>query len=92
MYDYTKSRTASFMNESFTIAYGGGVVQGNMIKETVSIGGLTFDNVSMGIANATSPYFQEQPYVGLLGLGPQSTSGMIFSLAAWCRASNSLPI
>ena len=77
MYDYTKSRTVSSMNESFIIGYGGGVVGGHMITETVTIGGLRFDNVPMGIANTTSPYFVEQPFVGLLGLGPQPTYGMM---------------
>lgn len=48
-----------------------------MITETVSIGGLTFKNVSMGIANSTSTYFREQSYVGILGLGPQPTYGMV---------------
>ncbi|KAF6235426.1 hypothetical protein HO173_006622 [Letharia columbiana] len=72
-YDYTKSRTVSPVNESFTVAYGGGLVTGRVIEETVTIGGLTFNNVSMGIANASSPYFLEQPSIGLLGLGPQPT-------------------
>lgn len=77
MYDYTKSRTVRSMNESFIAGYGGGVVGGHMITETVTIGGLTFENVPMGIANATSPYFVEQPFIGLLGLGPQPTYGMM---------------
>lgn len=76
-YDYTKSRTVSPVNETFTVAYGGGLVTGRVIEETVKIGGLTFNNVLMGIANASSPYFLEQPSIGLLGLGPQPTYGMI---------------
>ena len=59
------------MNKGFAITYGGGVVTGTMITDTVTIGGLTFDNVPMGIGNTTSPYFLGQPFVGLLGLGPQ---------------------
>lgn len=77
MYDYTKSRTAGAVNGSFIVAYGGGVVEGQLITETVTVGGLTFNNVSMGVANSTSPYFSEQPYVGLWGLGPQATYGRI---------------
>ena len=78
MYTYTKSSTGrrSPVNESFAIEYGGGSVRGAMITETVAIAGLTFHNVSMGVANYTSPYFQEQPSIGLLGLGPQPTYGM----------------
>lgn len=76
MYDYRKSRTVSLVNETFTVAYGGGVVRGRVVTETVTIGGLTFNNVPMGIANASAPYFLEQPYIGLLGLGPQPTYGM----------------
>lgn len=77
MYNYTKSRTAGAVNGSFIIGYGGGVVGGHLITETVTVGELTFNNVSMGIANSTSPYFLEQPFIGLLGLGPQLTYGMI---------------
>lgn len=77
MYDYRKSRTVSPVNETFISGYGGGVVRGRVITETVTIGGLTFNSVPMGIANASSPYFLDQPYIGLLGLGPQPTYGMI---------------
>lgn len=91
-YDYTKSRTVSPVNESFTVAYGGGLVTGRVIEETVTIGGLTFNNVSMGIANASSPYFLEQPSIGLLGLGPQPTYGMIAPVALWCFGSNSVAV
>lgn len=77
IYDYTKSRTVSPLDRSFVVGYGGGGVGGQMVTETVSIGGLTFKNVSMGIANSTSPYFREQSFVGVLGLGPQPTYGMI---------------
>lgn len=77
MYDYTKSRTVRLVNHTFVVTYGGGVVGGHMITETVTLGGLTFDNVSMGIANRSSPYFLEQPSIGLLGLGPQPTYGTL---------------
>ena len=77
MYDYKKSLTVSPVNENFVIGYGEGTVQGRVITETVTIGGLTFNNVPMGIANASSPYFLDQPYIGLLGLGPQPTYGKI---------------
>ena len=77
IYDYTKSRTVSLLDRSFVVGYGGGGVGGQRVTETVSIGGLTFKNVSMGIANSTSAYFREQSYVGILGLGPQPTYGMI---------------
>ena len=71
------------MNESFfTIEYGGGLVRGQMITETVTIAGLTFHNVSMGVANYTSPFFQQQPSIGLLGLGPQPTYGTVL-LMVW---------
>lgn len=80
MYDYTRSRTVSPMKGSFVAGYGGGVAGGHMITETVSIGGLTFKKVPMGIANSTSPYFLEQSYIGLLGLGPQPTYGMVPSM------------
>lgn len=50
-----------------------------MITETATIGGLTFSNVSMGIANSSTPFFLEQPYIGVLGLGPQPTNGMMLS-------------
>ncbi|CAD6567777.1 MAG: hypothetical protein ASARMPREDX12_009454 [Alectoria sarmentosa] len=73
MYDYTKSRTVSPVDETFVVGYGEGLVRGHVITETVTIGGLTFKNVPMGIANLSSPYFLEQPYIGLLGLGPQPT-------------------
>ncbi|KAM0797911.1 aspartic peptidase domain-containing protein [Usnea florida] len=75
MYTYSNSSTGRLSpgNESFTIEYGGGLVQGSMITETVAIAGLTFHNVSMGVANYTSPFFQQQPSIGLLGLGPQPT-------------------
>lgn len=84
MYAYTKSSTGrlSPTNESFTIEYGGGLVRGHMITETVDIAGLTFHNVSMGVANYTSPFFQQQPSIGLLGLGPQATYGMVL-LVVW---------
>lgn len=85
-YDYTKSRTVRQMNDSFVAAYGGGVVGGHLITETVAIGGLTFDNVPMGIANSTSPYFREQPFVGLLGLGPRPIYGMIPPMYLWSRS------
>lgn len=91
MYDYTKSRTVSPVSESFTVQYGAGLISGRMITETVTIGGLTFHNVSMGIANVTSPYFREQPSIGLLGLGPQPTYGMVPPVALWCRESEPVP-
>ena len=86
-YDYTKSRTVRQMNESFIAVYGGGVADGHLITETVAIGGLTFDNVPMGIADNTSSYFLEQPFVGLLGLGPQTTYGMIPPMVLGSRSS-----
>lgn len=48
-----------------------------MITETVTIGGLTFEDVPMGVGNTTSPFFLGQPFIGILGLGPQPTNGMI---------------
>ena len=88
MYEYQKSRTASLVNDSFSITYGAGSVSGRMITETVSIGGLTLKNVSMGIANATSLYFQGQPSIGLLGLGPQTGYSMIHYPLRRCGVVN----
>ena len=76
-YNYTKSHTVRDMNESFDMGYGVGVVKGHIISETVTIAGLTFDNVTMGIANDSAPAFLGQPSIGLLGLGPQPTYGMV---------------
>ena len=76
-YNYTKSHTVSDMFQTFFIKYGGGVVEGNIINETVTIAGLTFENVSMGIANTTAPAFLGRRSIGLLGLGPQPTYGMM---------------
>lgn len=92
IYDYTKSRTVSPVNESFIVGYGRGIVRGQVITETVTIGGLTFDNIPMGIANTTSQYFLEQPYIGLLGLGPQPIYGTIPSVAMWCCKLNPVPM
>ena len=92
MYTYTKSSTGRRgpVNESFTIEYGGGLVRGSMITETVAIAGLTFHNVSMGVANYTSPYFQQQPSIGLLGLGPQPTYGMMPPMAWYIELCTNL--
>lgn len=75
-YNYNKSDTAYLTNEAFSITYGGGLVTGRQILETVTIGGLTFKSVPMGIGNTTSPYFIGQPFIGILGLGPQPIHGM----------------
>ena len=75
IYNYADSPTVQPLDESFLMNYGGGAVAGHLITETVTIAGFTFNNVSMGIANETSAFFQEQPFIGLLGLGPQPTYG-----------------
>ena len=92
MYDYTKSRTVSPVNETFVVRYGEGLVRGHVITETVTIGGLTFNNVPMGIANSSSPYFLEQPYIGLLGLGPQPTYGTISLVIFSCWEPTYVPM
>ena len=92
MYDYTKSRTVSPVDETFVVGYGEGLVRGHVITETVTIGGLTFKNVPMGIANLSSPYFLEQPYIGLLGLGPQPTYGTISLVIFSCWDPNYVPM
>ena len=66
------------MDQTFFIQYGGGAVQGYVINETVTVAGLTFENVSMGIANTTAPAFLEPRSIGLWGLGPQATYGMMY--------------
>ena len=76
-YDYTKSHTVSDLYQTFFVKYGGGVVEGNIINETITIAGLTFENVSMGIANTTAPALLGQRSIGLLGLGPQPIYGMM---------------
>ena len=63
------------MYQNFYIKYGGGIVEGHIISETVTIAGFTFENVSMGIANTTAPDILAQRSIGLLGLGPQPTYG-----------------
>ena len=76
-YNFNKSNTVSDMDETFFIQYGGGAVEGYVISETVTVAGLTFENVTMGIANTTAPAFLDPGSIGLLGLGPQDTYGMM---------------
>lgn len=76
-YNYNKSDTVSDMDQTFFIQYGGGAVEGYVISETITVAGLTFENVSMGIANITAPAFLGPRSIGLLGLGPPGTYGMM---------------
>lgn len=83
-YNYKKSDTAYLTNEAFSITYGGGLVTGRQIIETIAVGGLTFKNAPMGIGNTTSPNFIGQPFIGILGLGPQPIHSMMLPLTPNC--------
>lgn len=77
VYDPSKSSTSSPLNVPFALQYGdGSTVSGNQFVDTVSIGGLTATNQTLGAANVYSDGFNSTNFVpdGLMGMGFQSIS------------------
>lgn len=63
------------MPESFELEYGSGNASGNMMRETLGLGGsLTLANVRMGRVNITSKRLQRFQADGIVGLGLEALS------------------
>lgn len=63
------------MPESFQLEYGSGNASGNMMRETLGLGGsLTLTNVRMGRVNITSKRLQRFQADGIVGLGLEALS------------------
>ncbi|KIW10896.1 hypothetical protein PV08_10195 [Exophiala spinifera] len=75
LYDPGASQTyQAISNESFGVVYGAGIASGLMATETITLGDLTAHNVTVGVADTSTP-MGDGLNVGLLGLAyPALTS------------------
>ncbi|EPS37044.1 hypothetical protein H072_9341 [Dactylellina haptotyla CBS 200.50] len=61
-------------NESFSIKYASGNVEGTIVKDTLALGSIILRNVGFGLATTVSDDFTTFPVDGILGLGFPSAS------------------
>ncbi|KAJ4413886.1 hypothetical protein N0V85_003394 [Neurospora sp. IMI 360204] len=61
------SKTLKLQSKEFRLAYGTGVVQGTLARDSVSVAGISL-NMSFGLANETSSDFTHFAFDGILGL------------------------
>lgn len=76
-YDTSKSSTAKDLGQQFTLKYGdGSTVNGEVFSDTVSIGGLTATNQSVGAAKQYSDGFASKQFSpdGLMGMAFEQIS------------------
>lgn len=62
------SDTLQTTDKTFSIAYGSGKVSGSLVKDTISIAGMSF-KYQFGLATTTSDQFVQFAFDGILGLG-----------------------
>jgi len=71
----TASSTLKDLNKPFSLTYGdGSTTSGDLVQDTVSVGGLAVANQIFGAATKYSSSFQTGPMDGLMGLGYPSLS------------------
>ncbi|EWC45719.1 hypothetical protein DRE_05056 [Drechslerella stenobrocha 248] len=69
------SSTLTFTdNKTFSIKYASGNVEGSIVNDSLSLGPVTLENVSFGLATVVSDDFTAFPVDGILGLGFPSAS------------------
>ncbi|KAJ6264298.1 hypothetical protein Dda_0443 [Drechslerella dactyloides] len=61
-------------NQTFTIKYASGNVEGTVVKDSLTFGSVTLDDISFGLAKTVSDDFTGFPVDGILGLGFPSAS------------------
>ncbi|CAM1509456.1 Fc.00g031950.m01.CDS01 [Cosmosporella sp. VM-42] len=61
------SETLEITNKPFSIAYGSGNVNGELVKDTITVAGMSF-NYQFGLAMTTSDQFIQFAFDGILGL------------------------
>ena len=68
-YSESKSKTFKSVNKNINIAFGGGIMEGVLSLDTVSIGNLTIDDVVFAqVVHPSKDLFSNTKYDGVLGL------------------------
>jgi len=68
-YDLSKSSTYAEDGRRLLLPYGSGICAGTLVKETISLGGVALENVSVGaIKIEPGEIWVESPFDGILGL------------------------
>lgn len=71
-FDSSNSTTFNTQNESLSIQYGTGSMQGYVGYDTVTFGGISVSNQGFGLAQYLSDDFQSSPFDGIFGLAYRS--------------------
>ncbi|KAH9915119.1 aspartic peptidase domain-containing protein [Fomitopsis serialis] len=72
---YQPGLNSQVINETFSVGYGVGGVNGTAYKDRVTIGSATVESQIIGSAEYMYGFTLEKPIDGILGLGPSGSNG-----------------